>query len=209
MEKIDYDLFGHIGDCTRSKVTNPAAGVVADHSARRRTKTPPDKLVLEPAIPSRRSSAVVSTDERGDAQSPNVPSTAMKKFQELITSDLISLRGSNILGRKFGISNSKFRIGGKPLSTRESSDGILAWKSYCIESASKFNLQGRETMPVLEQRKNNPSSFRWANSLHMTTHPSSYDAEARAKPSSYLKAYKERYHLTKRPPLHEPKICTR
>lgn len=139
-----------------------------------------------------------------------VISSAMLQFQEVITADQMSQRGKYITGKKARASLSKYsfdEVKHDPhLHPSDADIEITKWKEYCISAAVKFKKDGRLSMPVLEHRKCNPSSFKWSNTLYLTTPASAYGAEH--KPLSYLKAYQERYTISKRPPLEAPKSRT-
>ena len=81
---------------------------------------------------------------------------------------------------------------------------LKEWKAYCLETAVNFNQKGRWSMPILQQRKLNPSSFKWANVLHMSTPTSTLDQKL--VPVTNLKAFQERYKTVKRDSLSKPKV---
>jgi hypothetical protein len=124
-------------------------------------------------------------------------STAMLEFQKLITADMMSQRSRNIAGRRAHSAKTDLL----------DEEGLQQWKEYCVSTALQFKDKGRLSIPVLEQRRTNPSSFKWSNTLYMTTPPSMY-SNLDPSPSTYLKAYQERYQIQQRPALHEPRLTT-
>lgn len=157
---------------------------------------------------------MTSADFKMDAED----SKAMNEFRDIITADRTSHRSSYITGRLHSSQNSRYALEPSMQAFQETDTDLLAWKLYCIEAARKFKSEGnityspkrillfsaRESLPILEQRKHNPSSLRWSNTLHMMEPPSAYDGDI--KPSSYLVAYQERYKIAARAALHQPKL---